>query len=411
MDVKYEQCVKFISKRIQNYTKPEVLKMWVNEAVENVPDLKTVNQECKSFYQSVNTKLARIVASDGYSLAEQVQLAFIFSREVSKNFVKKLTDNGYKVKVNFKNRIIYVSSKDKLYCRSSDQGQNDLHFKGEPVSKRRYGEMKIVTGNGQATTPTTQNSQHGPTASLPPAQGQGSGQCLSKRAREPSPTKAVADSKRCKPASPTSSNAPSGNRSLSPPRTLPATHLSTDSENDPVMNQDDTIEIIPPRIPFWMLPVPSGMVKVTKTQQAVWRIATECKIDLREIDIVKYSNNLNGRELLTASECNNFIVNAIKAIRRVREPATSFCSNANFLPLVKLFCGFTELFIEPLHEKHGNILGDSLDYMDEQISDLGTRVYTNVVPRKEIRSILVTILELVTPKEFQAPVDIFVESP
>ncbi|CAO4368625.1 unnamed protein product [Caenorhabditis nigoni] len=30
-----------------------------------------------------------------------------------------------------------------------DQEQNDLHFKGEPVSKRRYGAMKIVTGNGQ----------------------------------------------------------------------------------------------------------------------------------------------------------------------------------------------------------------------------------------------------------------------
>ncbi|PIC20773.1 hypothetical protein B9Z55_025851 [Caenorhabditis nigoni] len=405
MDIKYEQCVKFISNQIRNYTKPEVLKMWVNESVENVPDLKNVNQECKSFYQSVNTKLARIVASDGYSLAEQVQLAFIFSREVSKTFVKKLTENGYKVTLNNKNRIIYVESKDKLYCRSSDQGQNDLHFKGEPVSKRRYGAMKIVSGKGQATTSITQNSQHSTMALLPLAQRQGSGQGSSKRARarEPSPTKAVAHSKRSKLANPTTSKTPFGNRSISPPRTLPATH---DSKTDAAMNQDDTIEIIPPRIPLWMLPPPPGMVKVRKIHQAVWRIATQCKIDVRELGIVKYSNNLNGRELQTASECNDFIMHAIEGIRRHREPATPTSNNANFVPLVKILRDFTELFIEPLHERHGNILADSLNYMDEQVTDLGERVFTNVVPRKEIRSILVTILELVTPKEFQAPVDL-----
>ncbi|CAO4387064.1 unnamed protein product [Caenorhabditis nigoni] len=377
--------------------------MWVNESVENVPDLKNVNQECKSFYQSVNTKLARIVASDGYSLAEQVQLAFIFSREVSKTFVKKLTENGYKVTLNNKNRIIYVESKDKLYCRSSDQGQNDLHFKGEPVSKRRYGAMKIVSGKGQATTSITQNSQHSLTALLPLVQGQGHGQCSSKRAREPSPTEAVTGSKRSKLAYPTSSKSPSENRSISSPRTLPATH---DSKTDAATNQDDTIEVIPPQIPLWMLPPPPGMVKVRKIHQAVWRIATECKIDLREIGRVKYSNNLNGRELQTASECNDFIVNAIETIRRHREPAMPTSNNANFVPLVKILRDFTELFIEPLHERHGNILADSLNYMDEQVTDLGERVFTNVVPRNVIRSVLETILELVTPKEFQAPVDL-----
>ncbi|CAO4367521.1 unnamed protein product [Caenorhabditis nigoni] len=96
-------------------------------------------------------------------------------------------------------------------------------------------------------------------------------------------------------------------------------------------------------------------------------------------------------------------MDAIEAIRRHREPVTSSYSDANFLTLGKVLRDFTECFIEP--QIHGNIIGDSLDYMNEQISELGDRTLeTNMVPRKEIRFALIRILETVTPKKFQEPI-------
>ncbi|CAO4387065.1 unnamed protein product [Caenorhabditis nigoni] len=606
MDVKYEQCLKYISSNIENYTKPELFKLWVADAVENVADLKDVTKTSKNFYKAVNVRLRKIEENDDYSLKEKLQMVFIFSRAVSKDFVKSLTDNGYKVKPNEKNVIIFVESNDKTFSRSSAQRQNDLHFKGEPVLNRRYWSMKVVSGNGQRTTPTIRNSQNIPKASVSVqrSQVQRSGRSSGKRAQASgSPTLSGPKSKRAKPVTPSSPSASSSpyRTPLSPPpvtcrsadcqtdsvmhqhsatqtitipprsmvdaatmteettieeklidsrelvecawliarqfhirledlgwsayrdavlknrgkvaaykcdnlistsilfvkaamvpanndhsyypyrkflrdfydcvvdridakrdnllqkslelivrevethgesttvvsrerifsamkmildsvidtsrllsahghesgqNLLPATHLSTDSKTDAVMNQDDTIETVPAPIPFCLLPVPAGMVKIMRITDVVWEFASDCKIKASEIDIVRHRNNLSGHELLTALECNDFIMNAIETIRRHREPVTTSNSNANFLPLGKVFRDFTESFIKPLNEIHGNVLGDSSDYMKEQISKVGDAIHTNVVPRKEIRSVLVWILESVVPKEFQEPVDL-----
>ncbi|CAP27482.2 Protein CBG07663 [Caenorhabditis briggsae] len=596
MSEKYEQCLKYISSNIGNYTKPELFKLWVWDAVENVADLKDVTKISKNFYELVNVELRKIEKSDDYSLKEKLQMVFIFSRAVSNDFVKRLTDNGYNVTLNKKNVITFVESSDKTFCRLSFHAQNNGRFKGQPVTSRR-----------QPTAPIHPNSSANPPVPLPSSQGPGSGRSSSKRAQ--ARTTPAADSKRSKPTTATSPNASSSPyRTPSPPRMLPMTHRSadsatqtitippramvdaatmteettieekliesralldcawffarqfrianedldlfayidsvskghqkvaayecddlistailfvkaamepanndfsyypfrkflrdfyidlveplhkengylleksmklivkevqthgestdvvsrdiicsalktlldsvtdnsprllsaygkgsgrssiklrnekdvspttadskrskpaTDSKTDAVMNEDDTIEIYPAPIPFMLLPTEPGMVKIMRITDVVWNFASECKINASEIDIVKHRNNLSGHELLTASECNDFIVNAITAIRGKGEPATSFHSGANFLPLVKCLRDFTECFIKPLDEIHGNILGDSLDYMNEQLSELGDLIHTNVVPRKEIRSILVRILETVTPKEFQEPV-------
>ncbi|ULT84508.1 hypothetical protein L3Y34_013283 [Caenorhabditis briggsae] len=574
MSEKYEQCLKYISSNIGNYTKPELFKLWVWDAVENVADLKDVTKISKNFYELVNVELRKIEKSDDYSLKEKLQMVFIFSRAVSNDFVKRIM---------------------------GDSKANQLLVAGLEQFRVRQ-EL-----NKQPTAPIHPNSSANPPVPLPSSQGPGSGRSSSKRAQ--ARTTPAADSKRSKPTTATSPNASSSPyRTPSPPRMLPMTHRSadsatqtitippramvdaatmteettieekliesralldcawffarqfrianedldlfayidsvskghqkvaayecddlistailfvkaamepanndfsyypfrkflrdfyedlveplhkengylleksmklivkevqthgestdvvsrdiicsalktlldsvtdnsprllsaygkgsgrssiklrnekdvspttadskrskpaTDSKTDAVMNEDDTIEIYPAPIPFMLLPTEPGMVKIMRITDVVWNFASECKINASEIDIVKHRNNLSGHELLTASECNDFIVNAITAIRGKGEPATSFHSGANFLPLVKCLRDFTECFIKPLDEIHGNILGDSLDYMNEQLSELGDLIHTNVVPRKEIRSILVRILETVTPKEFQEPV-------
>ncbi|PIC20772.1 hypothetical protein B9Z55_025850 [Caenorhabditis nigoni] len=405
MSEKYEQCLKYISSNIENYTKPEVFKLWVADAVENVADLKDVTKTSKNFYKRVNVQLREIEDNDDHSLKEKFQMVFIFSRAVSNDFVKSLTDSGYKVKLNEKNVIIFVESNDKTFSRSSAHRQNDLHFKGKPVLNRRYWSEKVVSGNGQRTTPTTQNSQNIPKGSVPLAQVQRSGRSSSKRAqaRVVSPTMSAPNSKRTKPASPPSPSASlSPYRTPLPPRVLPMTYRSTDSQTESVKNQHAITQTFeaPARETTNASTMTAGLEEqVINGRQFVahvWCVAGEFDIPywIKDFELLVKKAESNGHVVLTADEFRDLVSAAVIVVRTGREPANNnnvfgYDSLKMFLEVIK------EELVEPLDEE--NLLEESLKFMDKEIRTFGAS--TDRVSREKICYALELVLKAVIDKK------------
>ncbi|CAO4380481.1 unnamed protein product [Caenorhabditis nigoni] len=79
---------------------------------------------------SVSDKLKKVEKLEGFSLMEKLQLAFIFSRPVSDEFVRILKDAKFKIKQDKKKRISHFSTEDGRVVRFSNHHKNVKYFKG-----------------------------------------------------------------------------------------------------------------------------------------------------------------------------------------------------------------------------------------------------------------------------------------
>ncbi|PIC43780.1 hypothetical protein B9Z55_004389 [Caenorhabditis nigoni] len=124
IDVSY--AIRYISDRIANYNKPECLGNWCQEVLKKSKSRRLRNKMKDRIFR----RLKRIEKLEGYSLMEKLQLAFIFSRSVSDEFVQMLKDAKFEIQLDGKRRISRFSTPDGTIVRSSDHHRDVKYFQG-----------------------------------------------------------------------------------------------------------------------------------------------------------------------------------------------------------------------------------------------------------------------------------------
>ncbi|PIC29514.1 hypothetical protein B9Z55_021069 [Caenorhabditis nigoni] len=146
--------IRFISERIVDYDKPEYLSKWAGKAMKEFPSCRyavtsrdsrcrKLKRRSRSMSQQLGRMLNKVEKMEGYSLMEKLQLAFIFSRPVSDEFVQKLKDAKFEIEQDEKKRISRFSTEDGNVVRFSDHNPHLNYFEGVLCLKTTIPKKKI----------------------------------------------------------------------------------------------------------------------------------------------------------------------------------------------------------------------------------------------------------------------------
>ncbi|CAO4381548.1 unnamed protein product [Caenorhabditis nigoni] len=133
--------IRFISDRIGDYDKPEYLNKWAEKAMKELPSFRYSmssrdlgrrrwKRKAKSLSDKIGRVLNKVEKVEGFSLMEKLQLAFIFSRSVSDEFVQMLKNAKFEINQDEKKRIRRFSTEDGSIFRFSDHNPNFKYFEG-----------------------------------------------------------------------------------------------------------------------------------------------------------------------------------------------------------------------------------------------------------------------------------------
>ncbi|PIC29670.1 hypothetical protein B9Z55_021183 [Caenorhabditis nigoni] len=133
--------IRFISDRISDYEKPEYMSKWADKAMKELPSRryalssrdskrKRWKRKSKSISDRIKWVLNKVEKLEDFSLMEKLQLAFIFSRPVSDEFVQLLKDAKFKIEQDKKKRIRRFSTEDESIIRFSDHEARVKYFQG-----------------------------------------------------------------------------------------------------------------------------------------------------------------------------------------------------------------------------------------------------------------------------------------
>ncbi|CAO4381549.1 unnamed protein product [Caenorhabditis nigoni] len=124
--------IRFISDRIGDYEKPESLHKWAEKAMKELPSCKyaLLGRKSSSMYLQLREDLKQVEKLEGFSLMEKLQLAFIFSRPVSDEFVQMLRDAQFGISQDKEKRISRFSTEDGSVVRFSDHKNAVKNFEG-----------------------------------------------------------------------------------------------------------------------------------------------------------------------------------------------------------------------------------------------------------------------------------------
>ncbi|CAP32896.1 Protein CBG14326 [Caenorhabditis briggsae] len=131
--------IRFISDRIADCNKPEYLSKWAEKAMKEMPSCRyawssrrrTLRRNARSMAHQIGRKLNKVENFEGYSLIEKLQLAFIFSRPVSDEFVQTLKNAKFEIEQDGRKRISRFCTEDKRIVPFSEHNQGLKYFQGD----------------------------------------------------------------------------------------------------------------------------------------------------------------------------------------------------------------------------------------------------------------------------------------
>ncbi|PIC29674.1 hypothetical protein B9Z55_021185 [Caenorhabditis nigoni] len=141
--------IRYISDRIGHYEKPESLSRWAEKALKDVPSCRyaLLGRKSSSISLQLRKELRQVEALEGFSLMEKLQLAFIFSRSVSDEFVQMLRDAQFEIEQDKEKRISRFSTADGRIVRFSDHKHYDKYFEGvycQTGKRKGYREVRGI---------------------------------------------------------------------------------------------------------------------------------------------------------------------------------------------------------------------------------------------------------------------------
>ncbi|CAO4381400.1 unnamed protein product [Caenorhabditis nigoni] len=156
-DEECEKAIRFISKGIKNYKKPENLPKWCELAKTKVG----YDKSAESFSQVINKRLDKIEDLQGFTFMEKVKLVFIFSRSVSPGFLKIMREEKCVVELSDWQRISYFRSPDGTCVLHSDHNNLEKYFKGKPYfHKRRTAGIQVRSSDNARDRPDITSNNH-----------------------------------------------------------------------------------------------------------------------------------------------------------------------------------------------------------------------------------------------------------
>ncbi|PIC13455.1 hypothetical protein B9Z55_027820 [Caenorhabditis nigoni] len=144
-----EKAIRFMVNRIKNFTNPESFVRWCSLALREVD----YNFPPTSLSRVLKTRLDRIEDLQGFNLMEKVRLVFIFSRPVSTEFLKILTNANCIVKTNDSRKITYFRSPDGIVLESKQSFNQKRYFKGTPENNKKNTVVKSARRSENVRNP------------------------------------------------------------------------------------------------------------------------------------------------------------------------------------------------------------------------------------------------------------------